>query len=187
MSLYVGEIGWQTTGMSRTTRLSCAVIHCTMLERPPFPIAREGLVELPVGVPMTDTWSEAHHHLDGGLKFFVVVNAAGTVFGMLYDDWLLASICLIAGCLAGVIGTSVNRSVVVTGPGEDDEFANETEVAEAHAFAHEFLEFSNLLAATTLTVGFALGLPWWSSLLVATLSWFVSLFGIPLLCAPGNK
>ena len=31
---------------------------------------------------MTDTWSEARHHLERGLKVFVVVDVAGTVFGI---------------------------------------------------------------------------------------------------------
>jgi uncharacterized ion transporter superfamily protein YfcC len=134
---------------------------------------------------MTDTWFEARHHLERGLKLFFVVDVAGTVFGIIHNDWWLASIWLVAGCLSGVIGTY--QRIVVAGATEDDEFVSEKEFTEAQIFAHEFLEFSNLLAATTLTVGFALGLPWWSNLLVAALFWIASLLGIPVLCVPGNK
>lgn len=136
---------------------------------------------------MTDTWFEAHHHLDRGLKLFFVANVVGAIFSIIHKEWWLASIWSVAGSLAGVIGTSVNQRIVVGGPTEDDEFVNEQEFAEAQIFAREFLEFSNLLAATMLTVGFALGLPWWSGLLAAALLWMVSLFGIPVLCAPGKK
>ena len=136
---------------------------------------------------MTDAWSEARHHLERGLKLFIVVDVAGIAFGIIQNDWWLASIWLAAGCLAGVIGTSVNQRIVAAGTTEDDEFVSEKEFAEAQIFAREFLEFSNLLAATMLTVGFALGLPWWSNLLIAALLWIASLFGIPVLCAPGNK
>jgi len=136
---------------------------------------------------MTDSWSEAHRHLDRGLKLFFVADAAGTLFGVLHDDWRLASIGLVAGCLAAVVGTTANRRIPAAGRGEDDEFANEAEFAEAQTFACEFLEFSNLLAATLLTLGLALGFPWWSALLVAALAWIVSLFAIPVLCAPRNK
>jgi len=136
---------------------------------------------------MTDTWSEARHHLERGLKLFIVVAVDGIAFGIIWNDWRLASIWLVAGCLAGVIGIPVNQRIVVTDTTEGDEFVSEKELGDAQKFAREFLEFSNLLAATMLTVGFALGLPLWSSLLMATLLWIASLFGIPVLCAPGNK
>ena len=136
---------------------------------------------------MTDTWSEALHHLDRGLKIFLAADVAGTIFSIIHNDWWLASTWLVAGCLSGVIRTSVDQRTVVGGPTEDEEFVNEREFAEAQMFARKFLEFSSLLAATMLTVGFALGLPWWSNLLMATLFWIVSLFGIPVLCAPGNE
>jgi len=174
-------------GVGKTTRLLCPVIRATIRTLPLFDISGGGLAAPPAGAPMTDTWSEARHHLERGLKLFVVVDVAGTVFGIIHNDWWLASIWLVAGCLAGVIGTPVNQRIVVADTTEDDEFVSEKELGEAQKFAREFLEFSNLLAATMLTVGFALGLPWWSSLLMATLLWIASLFGIPVLCAPGNK
>jgi len=83
--------------------------------------------------------------------------------------------------------TPVNQSVTAIRPPEDDEFANEKELAEAYAFAHKFMEASNLLAATALAVGFIVGNPWWSNLLVAIFAWLIGLFGIPALCAPRNN
>jgi len=141
----------------------------------------------PAGTLMTDTWSEAHHHLDRVLNFLLVVDVVGTFAGIMHHDGWVTTIWLVAGLIAGVIETSVNQSVIAFRAPEDDEFANEKELVEAYAFARKFAEASNLLAATTLAVGFVLGNPWWSNLLVALSAWFVGLFGIPLLCASRNN
>ena len=69
----------------------------------------------------------------------------------------------------------MNQRIVVTDTTEDDEFVSEKELGEAQKFAREFLRTSNLLAATMLTVGFALGLPCWSNLLMATLLWIAAI------------
>ena len=41
---------------------------------------------------MTDTWSEARHHLERGLKLFIVVDIAGIAFGIIQNDWWLADL-----------------------------------------------------------------------------------------------
>jgi hypothetical protein len=128
---------------------------------------------------MTDTWSEAHHHLDRVLTFLLVVDVVGAFVGVIRHDGWFTTVWLVAGLIAGVIETPVNQSVTAIRPPEDDEFANEKELAEAYAFARKFMEASNLLAATALAVGFILGNPWWSNLLVAIFAWLIGLFGIP--------
>ena len=105
---------------------------------------------------MTDTWSEAHHHLDRVLTFLLVVDVVGTFAGIMHHDGWFTTIWLVGGLITGVIETSVNRSVIAFRAPEDDEFANEKELVEAYAFARKFAEASNLLAATTLAVGFVL-------------------------------
>ena len=141
----------------------------------------------PAGNLMTDTWSEAHHHLDRVLTFLLVVDVVGAFVGVIRHDGWFTTVWLVAGLIAGVIETPVNQSVTAIRPPEDDEFANEKELAEAYAFARKFMEASNLLAATALAVGFILGNPWWSNLLVAIFAWLIGLFGIPPLCAPRNN
>ena len=99
---------------------------------------------------MTDTWSEAHHHLDRVLTFLLVVDVVGTFAGIMHHDGWFTTIWLVGGLITGVIGTSVNRSVIAFRAPEDDEFANEKELVEAYAFARKFAEASILLAATEL-------------------------------------
>ena len=136
---------------------------------------------------MTDTWSEAHRRLDRVLTFLLVVDVVGAFVGVIRHDGWFTTVWLVAGLIAGVIETSANQSIIAFRPPEDDEFANEKELVEAYAFAREFVEASNLFGATALAVGFILGNPWWSNLLVAIFAWLIGLFGIPPLCAPRNN
>ena len=94
---------------------------------------------------------------------------------------------LVAAFSAGIIVMSERESLFTVNMTEDDELTNEKELIEAYVFARKFVEASNLLAATMLAVGFVIGNPWWSNLLVALSTWFVVLFGPPLLCAARNN
>jgi hypothetical protein len=154
---------------------------------PPLHISGGRLAGPPAGTLMTDTWWEAHRRVVRILKFLFVVDMFGTFIGVINHDGWFTIIWLVAGLIAGMIGTSERESFVVVCTPEDDEFTDEKELAEAYAFARKFAEASNLLAATMLAIGFVLGGPWWSNLLVAILAWLVGLFGIPLLCASRNN
>ncbi len=111
----------------------------------------------------------------------------GTFIGVIYHDAWFTIVCLVAALSAGMIATSERESFFVVNTTEDDEFTNEKELIEAYVFARKFAEASNLLAATMLAVGFVIGNPWWSNLLVAVSAWFLGLFGLPLLCAARNN
>lgn len=155
---------------------------------PPLQTSGARLAGSPTGAVMTDTWMTdtwwaAHRRLDRVLRFFFIVDVFGTFVGVIYHDAWFTIVWLVAALSAGVIATSERESFVVDRMAEDDEFTDEKERAEAYVFAREFAETSNLLAVTALAVGFVLGSPWWSNLLVAVLAWFVGLLGIPLLCA----
>ncbi len=159
---------------------------------PPLQISGARLAGPPIDAPMTDTlitnaWRTNHRRLDRILKLFFIVDVFGTFIGVIYHDGWFTIVWLVAALSAGAIATSERVSFVVVNTPEDDEFTNEKERIEAYVFAHKFAEGSNLLAATVLAVGFVLGCPWWSNLLVALLAWFVGLFGIPLLCAFRNN
>jgi len=120
------------------------------------------------------------------LKVFFIIDVFGTFIGVVYHDAWFTIVCLVGAFSAGVIAMSKRESVFVS-PTEDDEFTNEKELIEAYVFAREFAEASNLLAATMLAIGFVIGNPWWSNLLVAVSAWFIGLFGLPLLCAARNN
>jgi TctA family transporter len=132
---------------------------------------------------MTETWWAAHRRMDCVLKFFFIVDVFGTFIGVTYHDRWFSIVWIVAALSAGAIATSERESFVVVNTPEDDEFTNEKELTEAYVFARKLAKASNLLAATLLAVGFVIGNPWWSNLLVALSAWFVGLFGIPLLCA----
>jgi hypothetical protein len=136
---------------------------------------------------ITNAWRAAHRRMDCVLKFFFIIDVFGTFIGVIYHDAWFTIVWLVAALSAGVIATSERASFFVVNTPEDDEFTNEKELTEACVFARKFAEASNLLAATMLAVGFVLGNPWWSNLLLAILAWFVGLFGIPLLCASRNN
>ena len=135
---------------------------------------------------MTSAWRAAHRRLDRILKLFFIIGVFGTFIGVIYHDAWFTIVCLAAALSVGMIVMSRRKSVFVS-PTEDEEFTNEKELIEAYVFAREFAEASNLLAATMLAVGFVIGNPWWSNLLVAVCAWFVGLFGLPLLCAARNN
>ncbi|MGA9826685.1 MAG: hypothetical protein WBQ53_17905 [Methylocystis sp.] len=135
---------------------------------------------------MTSAWRAAHRRLDSILKLFFIIGVFGTFIGVIYHDAWFTIVCLAAALSVGMIVMSRRESVFVT-PTEDEEFTNEKELIEAYVFAREFAKASNLLAATVLAVGFVIGNPWWSNLLVAVCAWFVGLFGLPLLCAARNN
>ncbi len=165
-----------------------------MLNANPPPLQTPGarLAGPPIDPPMTDTvitnaWRGAHHRLDCILKLFFIVDVFGTFIGVIYHDAWFTIVCLVAALSAGMIATSERESFVVVNASEDDEFTNEKELIEAYVFARKFAEASNLLAATMLAVGFVIGDPWWSNLLVAVSAWFLGLFGLPLLCAARNN
>jgi hypothetical protein len=58
---------------------------------------------------MTANWSDARRHMVRVLKCFFAFAIAGTIVGMICNEWWLASIWLTAGCVAGVIGASASR------------------------------------------------------------------------------
>ena len=147
--------------MGKITRLIMSHYAAFNAYAPLFHSSTGMLSGRPAGTLMTDTWSEADHHLDRVLTFLLVVDMVGTFAGVIHHDGWFTTIWLVAGLIAGVIETSANQSIIAFRPPEDDDFANEKELAEAYAFARKFVEASNLLAATALAVGFVLGNPWW--------------------------
>ena len=139
-----------------------------------------------MGALMTDTltnsaWRAADRRLDRILKLVFIIDVFGTFIGVIYHDAWLTIVCLVAALSASMTAMSRRESVFASKT-EDDEFTDERELAEAYVFARKFVEASNLLAATMLAVGFVIGTPWWSNLLVAVCAWFAGLFGLPLLC-----
>ncbi len=141
---------------------------------------------------MTDTlianaWRAAHRRMDRILKLFFIIGVFGTFIGVIYHDAWFTIVWLVAAFSAGIIVMSERESLFTVNMTEDDELTNEKELIEAYVFARKFAEASNLLAATMLAVGFVIGNPWWSNLLVALSAWFVVLFGLPLLCAARNN
>jgi len=136
---------------------------------------------------ITDAWQAAHRRMDRVLKLFFIIDVFGIFIGVIYHDAWLTIVCLVAALSAGMIAMSERESFFVVNTTEDEEFTNEKELIEAYVFARKFAEASNLLAATMLAVGFVIGTPWWSNLLVALLAWFAGLFGLPLLCAARNN
>jgi len=164
-----------------------------MLNDNPPPLQTSGarLASPAIGALMTDTlmtsaWRAAHRRLDRILKVFFIIDVFGTFIGVVYHDAWFTIVCLVGAFSAGMIAMSKRESVFVS-PTEDDEFTNEKELIEAYVFAREFAEASNLLAATMLAIGFVIGNPWWSNLLVAVSAWLIGLFGLPLLCAARNN
>ena len=145
-----------------------------------------------IGVPMTDTlianaWRAAHRRMDRILKLFFIIGVFGTFIGVIYHDAWVTIVWLVAAFSAGIIVMPERESLFTVNMTEDDELTNEKGLIEAYVFARKFVEASNLLAATMLAVGFVIGNPWWSNLLVALSTWFVVLFGLPLLCAARNN
>jgi hypothetical protein len=136
---------------------------------------------------ITDAWQAAHRRMDRVLKLLFIIDVFGTFIGVIYLDAWLTIVCLVAALSAGMIAVSECETFFVVNTTEDEEFTNEKELIEAYVFARKFAEASNLLAATVLAVGFVIGNPWWSNLLVALLAWFAGLFGLPLLYAARNK
>ena len=136
---------------------------------------------------ITNAWRAAHRRMDRILKLFFIIDVFGTFIGVIYHDAWFTIVWLVAALSAGVIAMSERESLFSVHTTEDDEFTNEKELIEAYVFARKFAEASNLLAATMLAVGFVIGIPWWSDLLVALSTWFVVLFGLPLLCAARNN
>ena len=146
----------------------------------------------PIGAQMTDTlitdaWQAAHRRMDRVLRLLFIIDVFGIFIGVIYHDAWLTIVCLVAALSAGMTAMSERESFFVDNTTEDEEFTNEKELIEAYVFARKFAEASNLLAATMLAVGFVIGTPWWSNLLVALSAWFVGLFGLPLLCAARNN
>ncbi len=135
-----------------------------------------------MGALMIATYSEAHRRLNHLLGFFFVSCAVEILLGVIHRNWWLAAVWLVAGSIGGVIRVAVSQCAVTPSTPENNEFANE--LADQRAFTGKFLKFTSLLAATVLAAGFALGNPWWGNLLAAVITWFASMFGIALLCAP---
>jgi uncharacterized membrane protein YjjP (DUF1212 family) len=145
-------------------------------------------------MPMVATYSQAHRRLNHVLEVFFVACAAGTVIAVFRDDGWVAAVWLAAGLATAVIRASGSRNAVRASAFEKNEFADKlaanrdepalNERADEHAFESKFLKFTTLLAATVLACGFALGNLWWGNVLVAVVTWFASMFGIALLCAP---
>lgn len=146
----------------------------------------------PIGALMTDTlitdaWQAAHRRMDRVLKLFFIIDVFGIFIGVIYHDAWLTIVCLVASLSAGMTAMSERESFFVVNTTEDEEFTNEKELIEAYVFARKFAEASNLLAATMFAVGFVIGAPLLSNLLVALSAWFAGLFGLPLLYAARNN
>jgi hypothetical protein len=145
-------------------------------------------------MPVIATYSEAHRRLNHILEVFFVACAVGTLIGVIRDDWWVAAVWVTAGFVTAVIEFSVSRSALRASAREKNEFADELtanrnepaldEHADERAFEGKFLKFTTLLAATVLACGFTLGNPWWGNVLAAAVTWFASMVGIALLCAP---
>lgn len=135
---------------------------------------------------MTATYSESQRRLNHILGFFFAGCALGILVGAIHYNWWFATVWLVAGSIGGVIRLTGSQSAVTPNIAENNEVAGELpdELAAQRAFSGKFLKFTSLLAATVLAAGFALENPWWGNLLVATITWFASMFGIPLLCGP---
>ena len=143
---------------------------------------------------MIATYSEAHRRLNRVLEIFFVGCAAGALIGIFRDDRWVATVWLAAGFATAIIRASVSRSAVTVSVPEKNEFADElaskgdrlalNERVDERAFEGKFLKFTTVLAATVLACGLVLGNPWWGNLLAAAVTWFASMFGIALLCAP---
>jgi predicted Co/Zn/Cd cation transporter (cation efflux family) len=136
---------------------------------------------------ITDAWQAAHRRMDRVLKLFFIIDVFGIFIGVIYHDAWLTIVCLVASLSAGMTAMSERESFFVVNTTEDEEFTNEKELIEAYVFARKFAEASNLLAATMFAVGFVIGAPLLSNLLVALSAWFAGLFGLPLLYAARNN
>ena len=134
--------------------------------------------------PTTNAWRAAHRRMDRVLILFFIIDVFGVFIGLIYHDAWFTIVWLIAAVSAGMIAASERGSYFVSTMTEDDEFFNEKELIEAYIFARKLADASNLLAATTLSVGFVIGNPWWSNFLVALSAWFAGLFGLPLPMPP---
>jgi hypothetical protein len=143
---------------------------------------------------MTPTYLEAHQRLNAFLEFFFVGCVGASLVGAIHYNWWFAAVWVGAGFFDGLIVISASQGAVTGTAPSSNEFASELgpsddelardEFADQRAFAGKFLKFTILLATTVLAAGFALRNPWWGNLLVAVVTWFVSMVGIPLLCAP---
>ncbi|GLI95145.1 hypothetical protein [Methylocystis echinoides] len=143
-------------------------------------------------MPMIATYSQAHRRLNHVLEVFFVTCAAGTVSGVVRDDGWVAAVWLAAGLATAGIRASGSRTAasacekneLADEPAADRDEPSLNERADEQAFESKFLKFTTLLAAAVLACGFALGNLWWGNVLVAVVTWFASMFGIALLCAP---
>ncbi len=127
---------------------------------------------------MIATYSEAHRQLDRMLDYFLFACIAEVLIGAVQSNWLFIIVWVAAALMAGFFAAPRGQNVGTAVIARDDELAHE------EAFAGKFLKLTNLLAAAILIAGFTLGYPWWANLLVAIVTWFASMFGILLLCAP---
>ncbi len=127
---------------------------------------------------MVATYSEAHRQLKRVLDFFFFGCVAAILIGTVQSNWWFDIVWLASAFTVGLIGIPLGQNAIIA------TIPTEIEVAHQRAFARIFVRFTNLLAATALAAGFALGHSWWFNLIFTTVIWFASLFGILLLCAP---
>jgi hypothetical protein len=138
---------------------------------------------------MIVSYSEANRELDHILEFFLVSCAVESLVGVVQHRWWFAFVWFGAAILDAAIRSSARIARIAANPGKIDEAATDLaarsdELANQNSFASRFLRFTSLLAATIAIAGLTLGNTWWAALLVGLTTWFISLFGIPLLCAP---
>ncbi|WP_148213147.1 hypothetical protein [Methylocella silvestris] len=130
---------------------------------------------------MTSAYSEAHRRLDRILIFFFVICISGIIVGIVRQEWLFAAVWLAAGFFNGVIGASIRRLANTPETGEDDEFF------DRQVWFRNLVNVGQLLSATVMAAGIALGQPWWRDALAAVAIFFVGVFGLSLLCGPRKK
>jgi hypothetical protein len=117
---------------------------------------------------MVTTCSEARRQLNRVVDFFFFACISGILISTLQTNWWLAFVWLAAAFLDGMIGLPEVRNAMSGSMRKDQEIVNA--LADEQEFAHKFLKFNSLLAATALATGFALGNPWWSNMLVAAVA-----------------
>jgi hypothetical protein len=123
---------------------------------------------------------QAHCRLNLVLSSIFFVDEAAALIAFLDQNKWLASVWLASGVTVCVIGRT-RRAVALSLP-DDDEFDSEDERIRANLFAYRAFYLGNLIGATALSVGIVSGCYWWTNVLFATVTWFLSLFGILLLC-----
>jgi hypothetical protein len=138
---------------------------------------------------MIGSYSEANRELDHVLEFFLIPCTVEILAGVAQHRWWFAVVWLAAAILNGAIRLLAGPARGAINQSKIEEVRSgltscSDELANQNSFANTFVRFTSLLAATVATAELTLGSMWWAALLIGLTTWFVSLFGIPLLCAP---